>query len=286
MPDFLHNREDKLINKEQKTVVPELDVAAHDSDSTGKSGFAGVLINGVFWSFLENVTEPTILLRKVRDKVNAVIQISVVALLLASLTLGTYSLYLYFDSVTEAMRALFEMNRTFGFSALFLAALAAQFLFYRVQEKKLRRRQVPKSKTEIPEVMVIPALEHAGRHSDIALVFSEAARLAVEEAYMLAKRAGSERVLPLHLCVGTLSSQTVSMLFVRLGINFDQIKDALRRRIASYPKGNTVMEIEARKVIAGAMRNACQYNRPQLGTIELFLESYRCDEFLQELFFL
>ncbi|RMD51264.1 ATP-dependent Clp protease ATP-binding subunit, partial [Candidatus Parcubacteria bacterium] len=108
---------------------------------------------------------------------------------------------------------------------------------------------------------------------------------AVEDAFTIAEKMNAREVEAIHIFAGTLAGRSISLLFTRLGLTFDKIKDPLRRKLRSLPTGKTYFGQKAQEIIAAALKNACYYQRPKLGAIELFLAAYENDEFLQELLF-
>ena len=284
MPDFLKDNQATDKVQEPITQPADLDVQIEKSDIQIQSGYPGLLIDGTFWHWREKLTEPSIALRKIRDKVNKAINVFTSVLVLAAIAVSVLNIVLVEPAL--ALEADFWFGTNFTMLSLWFAVLCLLFLFFRVQDKKMKQKKIPVLKGEkVNEVQTIPSLEATQKKVDIGLVMTKEAREAVENAYHVARKGGVAEVMPLHIFVGTLSSQPVATLFMRLGISFDQIKDAVRRRLTTYEKGNTVFGVKAQEIIAGAMRNSYLYKRPYLGTIEMFVEAYNADEFIQELLY-
>ena len=100
-------------------------------------GYAGLVINGQFWHWKEPMTEPSIALRKVRDRIQKLINIVTVAVALGSLVLFVLLVGLSEDAA-EIITAEYWVEPHFGPFALWLVLCCLLFLFYRVQDKKLR----------------------------------------------------------------------------------------------------------------------------------------------------
>lgn len=250
-----------------------------------QGGYPGLLINGRFWYWKERVSEPSIALRKVRDKIQKVINGLTYALMAGALLVFVFSVILS-DDPADVITSEFWWEPNTAVFALWLIALCLLFLFYRRQDAKLRKREIPRQ-TDGPlnDVQTIPSLDAVEKREDMAAVLSEEARSSIEDAYHIARKAGHLQVSALHLFVGTLSTKSVTMLFMRLGLSFDQMKDALRRRLAVQPVGDTQFGLVGQELLAKGLRNALEHERPHLGSIELFIEAYNADEFLQELLF-
>jgi ATP-dependent Clp protease ATP-binding subunit ClpC len=247
------------------------------------NGIPGISINSVFWTWLENTTEVSIALRNVRNTIDKIINGIVIACLLASIIfvalsfiLGDYQIM--FDIYYWQVPRLISAVILFGF-------LCAQFLFYRVKEKKTRATKMPKVLSGSVDVSVIPSLEVVEKHKDISIVLAQDARVAIDDAFMIAKKGGQANVCPAHIFLGALSSRSVSLLFVRLGITFDQMRDALRRHLSGKEKGETVFGIDAQKVVCIAFKSAIERRKAQMSAIELFMSAFQSDDFLQELMF-
>ncbi len=248
-------------------------------------GYAGLVINGQFWHWKEPMTEPSIALRKVRDRIQKLINIVTVAVALGSLVLFVLLVGLSEDAA-EIITAEYWVEPHFGPFALWLVLCCLLFLFYRVQDKKLRVKTIPQQKEgPVAEVQTVPSLDSLEKKQNVARVLTADARESLEEAYQLARKSGQAQVSPLHVFLGTLSSPGVSLLFMRLGLTFDQMKGALRRRLGTLPQGNAQFGVQAQEIVAKGLRNAVIHERPRLSSVELFIESYNSDEFLQELLF-
>ena len=252
-------------------------------EAIDKTGIPGLLVEGIFWYWKEKITEPSIALRKVRNTIERVINGFVGALLLASLiiiiltvVLGDSKEVLTIDYWTEA--SLVSLVGLFGL-------LCAQFLFFRFQDAKMKVQTLERNIENIGEVQSVPSLEAAQKRKDIGRVLTKEARDAVEDAYHIARKGGHANVSPEHLFLGSISSRAISLLFVRLGISFDQMRDALRRRLATMAKGDAVFGYEAQEVVANALKGSLTYRRPQVNAIEIFMSSYAASDFIQELLF-
>src|SRR3989338_4227208 len=70
--------------------------------------------------------------------------------------------------------------------------------------------------------------------------FSEEAKKSVERAFELAGNFGHAFVEPLHLFIGTIDTQDVSVVFGRLGLTFDSIQDSIGRKLKTRELGKPV----------------------------------------------
>ncbi|MFH1611531.1 MAG: ATP-dependent Clp protease ATP-binding subunit [Patescibacteria group bacterium] len=260
-----------------------LDAQPETNKPTLVAGVPGLSINGVFWTWLENTTEVSIALRNVRNTINRVINGLIIACLVASVLFVGLTVGLG-DWQGMISVSYWEVPHLISVVILF-GILCAQFLFFRVQEKKTQASKLPKNITNIPDVQMIPSLEIVKKHKDISLVLADDARNAIDDAFHIARKNGQAQVGPAHLFLGSLSSRSVSLLFVRLGISFDQIKGAIRRHFSAQEKGDCIFGAQAQNIVCHAFRNTLERRKQQVSAIEIFMASYEADEFLQELLF-
>jgi ATP-dependent Clp protease ATP-binding subunit ClpC len=121
---------------------------------------------------------------------------------------------------------------------------------------------------------------------NIAPLFSQQAQLVVDAAFSLAKQFGHAQMEPIHLFVSSLSDENSGAVLGRLQIAFEKIKDPLSRRLASRQLGSDVsFSDNTEQVLLSAFANAYAQSRNSVGAVEIFIESFNRDQFIQELFF-
>lgn len=251
---------------------------------TERQTIPGVLVNGVFWHWKDRMDEASIALRHARNGIQRLINASIV--LVTVLCLGFFAFRVVFVYAGDVFSQAFWTLPKVDVGIFFLGLLAAQFLFYRSAMARAERVKLPQLKPDaVVEVTNVVSLDQVKDKRNTAAVLNEEARVALEDAYALAKKAGHAEVTPLHIFVGTFSTKAVGLLFMRLGISFDQIKDPIRRRMNGLPAGQTVFGASAQAVVAHALENALKNRRPALGVAELFAEAYKNDDFLKELLY-
>ncbi|MBT3230880.1 ATP-dependent Clp protease ATP-binding subunit [Candidatus Uhrbacteria bacterium] len=248
-----------------------------------KTGIPGLLVEGVFWHWKEKLTEPSIALGKVRNTIEKVINVIIGALLFASVVVVALTFILGDSQEVFTVEYWTDAN-TASLAGLF-GLLCLQFLFFRFQDKKMSIKKLERNIEKIGEVQSIPSLDAVEKRKDIGSVITQDARNAIEDAYHIARKGGHSKVTAEHLFLGTISSRSISLLFVRLGISFDQMRDALRRRLSTLEKGNAVFGYEAQEVVINALHGSLTYRRPQVNAIEIFMAAYSGSEFIQELLF-
>ena len=121
---------------------------------------------------------------------------------------------------------------------------------------------------------------------NISPLFSQQAQKVVDVAFSLAKQFGHAQMEPIHLFVSALSDENSAAVLGRLQIVFEKIKDTLGRRLASRQLGSDVsFSDNTEQVLLSAFVNAYVQGRNSVGAIEIFIESFNRDQFIQELFF-
>lgn len=247
----------------------------------GPTLYPGVVIDGVFWHYADDVTPASIALHALRKKVRKTVSVLAGVLLVFGLLLfAAGAVLVYGDALLDA-ETWFTSS---GFMAgLWFAVLCACFLFYRATVAKLDVTTLPLPQHDA-ELSTVPSLDVFERRANIARVCSDETRTMLESAYTLAKKAGHADVLPLHLLVASMSTRSVAVVFARLGLNFDAIKDPLRRRMAALTRGETEFGAPAKDALARAMLLAVADKRPAVTPLEIFTVVQATDEFLQELF--
>lgn len=146
-----------------------------------------------------------------------------------------------------------------------------------------RCRPMPSVELPIPAIIsVIPNQIVV----DISAHFSVSAKRAVDFAFELASQFGHEQVEPLHFFIGSMEDENVSVVFGRLGVSVDLLKDAMRSRLETRTLGKPTLVCEiAQTVLLEAFRSALARSRSQVSALEIFAASYQQDIFLQQMLF-
>lgn len=109
------------------------------------------------------------------------------------------------------------------------------------------------------------------------------ARRVLEDAYLLAVRMNHAVVTPVHLFSTSFATSRVQTLFARLGISFEEVKDALRRKLQETPQGQAVFERNAQILFARAAAEAFDHKRTQITALDICAASFSEEPFLQDL---
>ncbi|MCR4314576.1 MAG: hypothetical protein NUV84_05025, partial [Candidatus Uhrbacteria bacterium] len=128
--------------------------------------------------------------------------------LVACILLGLFLVYLQGDAFSILTSA-FWVEPSWSSLLWYAAMLSGVFLYYHQAQVGKLVGTMP-SADEIPEPTTF---DEAGAHVNLADVYSDEAKSAVERAFELATKFGHKQVEPLHLFVGTMDAADVSVVF-------------------------------------------------------------------------
>ncbi|MBU1126189.1 ATP-dependent Clp protease ATP-binding subunit [Patescibacteria group bacterium] len=259
-------------------------------DQNGKSipqGTPGVSVGARFWFFENKISGGSLNAREAKLLGQRLILIASLLVTVFLLALAIFGLVIDYQ---ENPSYLFQIDTYFTASpymlAMWFGLLSISFIFFRAFEGRTKKKFMPKVKPKATlNVSYLPSLDIVEKHGNIGDLLSTDAWETVKAAYELADKGGHSQVLPVHLFAASLSSTQVRTLFMRLGIGFDDIKDALRRNMNTIEKGSTDFGTKARTIISFAFLRALKNDRQAVSSIEIFAECYAQDEFLQELLY-
>lgn len=248
-------------------------------------GIAGVQIKDRFWYWKDAVTLDTITSRSAKDRARRWVNGLVAAGMVASIGVFGWNVVLY-DAGRLYKRAFWTTPNATSF-AFFLAILCGCILFSRVRSYANRVHSLPVriSDESVEDVTLLPSLDLAKHPENIAQVCTPEAYKTVESAFELAQNGHHAEVGAAHLFVAAIGTQSVGILFLRLGLSFDQLKDPLRRHLLGAPEGEAELGVVAQKLIAEAVVVARRFRRTQVTPLEFFVACYEQESFLQELLF-
>ena len=238
-----------------------------------------IQLNGTSYAWSSSMDEGHIQARAAQSAAGRLLTAVTFGKLVVFILLGLLLAYLQGDAFSILTKA-FWFEPSWSSLLLYAALLSGVFLFY-------HQSQVGKFVGVMPSVEDVPeptAFEETGTHVNLADVYSDEARSAVERAFELAVKFGHKQVEPLHLFVGTMDATDVSVVFGRLGLTFDEIKSPIARRLETRELGKPpVLTIDGERVLLEAFRRAGQEKRREVSSLEVFAASYEQDEFVREL---
>ncbi len=242
----------------------------------------GLVVNSKPFAFTERVDEVSIMLKHARDGVQKLIDLVVLAgvvLLLAIFALGTFVL----SDPAEMIELLFWTTPSAYLFCFWSAIFLILFFIYRRLEARREHAVLPTLEPDAAAALAPTDLSHG--HNIRQFMDDEAVK-SVEQGFETAHKFKHGSVDALHLFIGSLTTREASIVFARLGLSFDTMRDAVVRRLASLPAaGGTTLGDNAQKILAQAMKSAIVHRRRHITPVELMIAAYDADEFLQELLY-
>ena len=203
----------------------------------------------------------------------------------AILILAGAALFVYQNGFTTVPEIAAFFRPSFALMLFSVGALVACFSFMHQSEITRHLVFIPKrDRNSIPPELV--ALETPPKDAiDIIQFFHPNAMKALDSAFVLAERFGHAHVEPIHLFVGAMEDDAASILFGRLGLSFEKIKDPMSRRLSTRQLGTlSGLDDAAEHVLLFAFRNAYLEDRDNVTALEMFFEAFKADPFLADLF--
>jgi ATP-dependent Clp protease ATP-binding subunit ClpC len=218
-------------------------------------------------------------MRVAKEKASRIMSAVIFAAFLLLLLLGGFLLFV--DFTTSIVGHVWWQTPSWGMVVLSLAGFVACFLYFHQVQSGMRKAHMPASSSATPDI--IPLTEGM-KPQNIGDVFSQGATESVERAYDLMQKFGHATLDPLHLFIGAIDSDDAHVVFSRLGIEFDDVKDALGRRLNTRQLGKPgVMDGESEKVLLEAFYLSLAENRDEVPALEILAAAFAADEFLKEL---
>lgn len=258
-------------------------MSTFNPSSVQATPLVGVEVGDAVYVWSERLDAASIAQRKLRRTVQNAVSGSVLVLAALCLLWFGWSVYLSAAGPASGWRALIRPSGA-GLS-LSLGLLFGAFVFERLCEVSRRRTNMPaRVRGEADPVSASPVPE--GDRVNVAELFHAEAMRTVEEAYGLAASFGHASLAPLHLFIASLSRGDVPVVFGRLGIRFDDVREPLNRRLLAVPVGpGPAFDGETEQTLLAAFLNARRQGRSTVSAIEIFIEAYRRDPFVRELLY-
>lgn len=242
----------------------------------------GLLIENKVYIVGDRVDQKTIEARIAKDKASQLI--GGVGFIVAIVVLAMAVLLLVLDN---GLLFFLDSDIWFKFSlGMFLFSIfeiLVCFLFAHQIIARTQKRHIPKRPHQgiVPEVSEI---KESKDNIDIVSFLDQHSITSIESSFALALKFGHEKVDPVHLFIGAMADNSVSVVFDRLGIDFSKIKDPLSRRLSGRQLGKFLgFSDDAKTVLLNSFLNAYQQRSDAVTSLEIFFESFKQDHFIQEL---
>lgn len=218
-------------------------------------------------------------MRVAKDKASRIISAVTFGLIVLLVVLGGFLLMV--DITTSALGQLWWQTPGWGMAILSIAGLVGCFLYFHQVQATQRKKALPTASSAEPEIVEVT--DGATVHN-VGQYFSQEAIECVERAYALMQKFGHAQLDPLHIFIGCVDSGDAHVVFSRLGIEFEDIKDAIARRLESRQLGKPgEMSGDAEQVLLEAFYLSVIDEKDEVPALELLAASFVADEFLKEL---
>jgi len=272
--------------------------------STGFVGFTtcrecrgmsiGAMSEGIFLYFGKPLTRYQIRVRKMRRVLNIFHIVGAIVF-----GFGFLALFFLYAERNAWWGELFSLDFWFNrvhpqTTLLWFSVLSWCYLWYRVLVTSEPPHEITYDRTsggnrqEIsqPQSWIDVRKMKRKNRFDIVATFSPQTQKALEDAYHVADKMGSETLMPLHLFYVLLESSEIASIFIRLGVSVK----SLRARIAQYfekNKGKTepIISPDVQQIIFNAYAVAREFHDTHVRTTELLVSCVRQSEPLQELLY-
>ncbi len=243
-----------------------------------------VTIKNISYAFSERVDATSITLKKARDGAQKMITALVMGIAAVLMLVFILETVVFAGARFQIFSLVFWQTPRFSLLCFWSALLLFLFLIYRAVEARREHQLLPEAHPEdLSAVVPMDLPEQTNPHNIVGYLDQEAVR-AIDEAYQTAFKFKHANVTPLHVFIGALTTTDAAIVFGRLGIGFEAVKDALGRRLASMPTApSTHFQDAAEDVLLAAFVSALRHRREHLAPVEMMIAAYDADPFIQEL---
>ncbi len=242
----------------------------------------GVVIENKSYVVGDRVDQKMIEDRIVKDKASRLIS---GAWFILAITVFVFAvIFLFLDAgPVFFLKSSTWFSPSFGMFLFSIFVLVGCFLFFHQVTSNESKFVIPKRlhKGVVPEPTEI---SNESKKIDVVSFLDSDAVASIESAFALAIKFGHEHVDALHLFIGAMESNSASVVFGRLGIEFAKIKEPLGRRLSGRVLGKfSGFSEEAKEVLLHTFLNSYQQRKEAISSLELFFEAYKKDLYIQDL---
>jgi ATP-dependent Clp protease ATP-binding subunit ClpC len=164
------------------------------------------------------------------------------------------------------------------------------FLSKEAKEKVIAKQYRPQEEREIiaPPMLDWSAVRQTSkkRTIDVSKALSEEAMRVVEKDFEIANKYKAQEVGPIHFLIAALIiSKPVENMFIRLGVNFNDLAGKIGRAAGQYPQGQgqTVFGNNAVSVLLRAYREAYINRAEEVLASDIVIEAVKADKTIQDI---
>lgn len=233
------------------------------------------------------IDDITIALRKLRIQVNAIVHLSLLAIIITFLAL--FFIFTLRDFTLAQVQTLAFWTGGYWFVTLFyISIVVGAFFIFRLSEFTKPAKTLPGYLPDSSNSKLHSQDSEKGKPAkavEVVPYFSPEAMDVVESAYRLAKDLHVVEITPEILFTAVLTNQSGGLFMARLSMRFDTIKEPLVRLLMTATSGKPPIHFsrESKRTLAAAYDLANRTRRKYVTPMEIFLQSFLESEKLQEL---
>jgi len=186
--------------------------SGHDCSYCGGSKYYIRMANSIVY-FKKELSNSSIKIDQIKRILNAILNV----ILFMFLLLGIFSLFYHAYDLINAQSNLFDTENWLGWKVLlfWISVLFDMFLFFRLNKKDILSDKVEKNKFEEDDDIELKNLYH----KNIYDVLSFEVKNCIIDAWYISQKTFSSRISTQHLFLSLLKTDSVLIIFGRLGIN-------------------------------------------------------------------
>lgn len=190
-----------------------------------------------------------------QDNMKSAFKFIINAVLLFIAAVGLILAFRNFLNLQQGNIPLWHFYKYPSWSMLFFwfSLLTDGYLFYRLEKDYEESKNIiakhPQSQPFIHQAIDWHLSTELGKNYkiDVSKMYSQEALATVTKAWKLAKKYKHSQVLPVHLLISSLSSQSTRIIFGRIGLNYEKLKEKIANHLSSItlPPGREVVFSES-----------------------------------------
>ncbi|MFA7601270.1 MAG: AAA family ATPase, partial [Patescibacteria group bacterium] len=252
-------------------------------------GRTAVLFLNHLLFFGQDLKLSLITLRRLKKRVDAVVNFLSYLLGVAGLLSFCYWFYLNFSLSTFGFSDLFYFWKSDSiFISFFLVSIIFDaFIVYRISKKKFSLKKIKKIKekkvSNLGDYNKLPKI-------DISLALSEEMLLILENSYLLARKFNQKELGTLHLFWLLCESNVIKNLLVRLNVDINRLLEILKKYLDNPDLQRTnnekiILSDNVQEILLSAFYDAYINKHESIGVLNVVSFCYEKNELLQEILY-
>lgn len=249
----------------------------------------GVFLSDFFYYWGPKINSAVISLRRLKKKIDIIINLFSLAVGLAGL--AAFGWWLFLGSAHSIEYLFFWRHKHWLILFFWTSLIFDMFVFYRLSEEEAAKQKIKKIKsnggdkaTELPNNW--QGLKKYKKIVDVSAGFSDEAISAVEEAYLLARQLKQGEVKIMHLFFALFKDRVVIAFFSRLSVDAVKLIKRIKEQIIKIaPAEKGELSVETKKVLIGAYLDAYSAGEKKVKILHFILPSFFNDSVLAEILY-